>query len=86
MLEELKDRIRDRDFSLGIYLVIAGSFLWFIPKLAAIILVIYGLAQIIWKKEGKLEEHHHHHHHNNNNKKQSTNKKTGPMKKNYKRT
>ena len=84
MLEQLKDRIRDRDISFGVIMIVSGILVWFgLAKFVGLGLVVYGLVQVIWKKEEKLEEHHHHHHHN---KKQTTTKKTGKMKKNYQRT
>ena len=80
MLENLNERIKDRDVSLGVVMIVAGILVWFVPKLAAVGLVIYGLVQTFWKKEDKVqvEEHHHHHHHNNNNK----SRKKAPRKKN----
>ena len=80
MLEQLKDF--DKDVSLGFIMVVAGILVWFgLAKFVGLGLVVYGLVQVIWKKEEKLEEHHHHHHHNN-----KTTKKTGKMKKNYQKT
>ena len=84
MLEQLKDFVRDREVGLGIIMIVAGTLVMFeLAKFTGLGLMVYGLVQVIWKKEEKLEEHHHHHHHN---KKQTTTKKTGKMKKNYQRT
>jgi len=78
MLEKLNERIKDRDVSLGVVMIVAGILVWFVPKLAAVGLVVYGLVQTFWKKEEKfIEEHHHHHHHNN-----KPRKKAAPRKKN----
>ena len=78
MLENLNERIKDRDVSLGVVMIVAGILVWFVPKLAAVGLVIYGLVQMIWKKEDKMEEHHHHHHHHNNKpRKKAPRKKNG---------
>ena len=66
------------DLSL-IILIIVAVLVWIIPvKLVLSILGIYGLIQIFWKKEDKVEEiHQHHHHHNNGQKKKVTRKKNG---------
>ena len=67
----LIEKLKDRDLSLGAILVIIAILVWIIPvKLVLSILGIYGLVQIFWKKEDKVqvEEHHHHHHHNNSSK------------------
>ena len=78
MLEKLNERIKDRDVSLGVVMIVVGILVWFVPKLAAVGLVVYGLVQTFWKKEEKfIEEHHHHHHHNN-----KPRKKVAPRKKN----
>ena len=77
----LIEKMKDRDLSLGAILVIIAILVWILPvKLVLSILGIYGLVQIFWKKEDKVqvEEHHHHHHHNNNNK----SRKKAPRKKN----
>ena len=86
MLEQLKDRVRDKDVSLGVIMIVAGILVWLgMAKFVGLGLIVYGATQVFWKKEEKLvEEHHHHHHHNN--RKQTTTKKTGKMKKNYQRT
>ena len=79
MLSMLIEKVKDRDLSLGMILVIVAILVWIIPvKLALSILGIYGLIQIFWKKEDKVEEiHKHHHHHNNGQKKKVTRKKNG---------
>jgi len=67
----LIEKLKDRDLSLGAILVIIAILVWILPvKLVLSILGIYGLVQIFWKKEDKVqvEEHHHHHHHNNSSK------------------
>ena len=83
MLEQLKDRVRDKDVSLGVIMIVAGILVWFeMAKFVGIGLIVYGLTQVFWKKEEKVvEEHHHHHHHNN-----KPQAKKQPKKKNYKRT
>jgi len=77
----LIEKLKDRDLSLGAILVIIAILVWIIPvKLVLSILGIYGLVQIFWKKEDKVqvEEHHHHHHHNNNRpRKKAPRKKNG---------
>ena len=79
MLEQLKDRIRDRDIGLGVIMIVVGILVWFgLAKFTGLGLVVYGLVQTFWKKEEKfIEEHHHHHHHNN-----KPRKKAAPRKKN----
>jgi len=77
----LIEKLKDRDLSLGAILVIIAILVWILPvKLVLSILGIYGLVQIFWKKEDKVqvEEHHHHHHHNNNRpRKKAPRKKNG---------
>jgi len=77
----LIEKMKDRDLSLGAILVIIAILVWILPvKLVLSILGIYGLVQIFWKKEDKVqvEEHHHHHHHNNNRpRKKAPRKKNG---------
>ena len=65
------ERIKERECSLGIIMVIVGAlFVIFPAKLAGLGLVVYGLFELFWKKdESVIEEHHHHHHHNKNTKK-----------------
>ena len=86
MLEQLKERMKDRDVILGVIMVVGGgSLMWSFNELPGLFLIVYGLVQMFWKEDivQSIEEHHHHHHHN---KKQTTIKKTGKMKKNYQRT
>ena len=78
MLDTFIEKIKDRDLSLGAIMVIIGVLIWIIPvKLVLSCLVIYGLVQILWKKEEKVIEQHQHHHHHNNNKKKAPRKKNG---------
>ena len=79
MLEKLNERIKDRDVSLGVVMIVAGILVWVgLAKFTGLGLVVYGLVQTFWKKEEKfVEEHHHHHHHNN-----KPRKKASPRKKN----
>ena len=81
MLEKLNERIKDRDVSLGVVMIVAGILVWFgLAKFTGLGLMIYGLVQIGWKKKEivpSIEEHHHHHHHNN-----KPRKKAAPRKKN----
>jgi len=80
MLEQLKERINDRDVILGVIMVVSGgSLMWSFNELPGLFLIIYGLVQMFWKEDivQTIEEHHHHHHHNNN---KSKNK--APRKKN----
>ena len=65
MLEQLKEEVKERDISLGVIMVVTGILIWFLPKFAAISLIVYGVIQTFWKKVDKIEEHHHHHHHHN---------------------
>ena len=70
MLDKLNERIKDRDVSLGVIMIVAGILVWFgIAKFVGIGLVIYGVTQMFWKKDDKIRDIHHHHHHNNNKKK-----------------
>jgi len=64
------ERIKERECSLGIIMVIVGAlFVIFPAKLAGLGLVVYGLFELFWKKdESVIEEHHHHHHHNKSTK------------------
>ena len=81
MLDKLNERIKDRDVSLGVIMIVAGILVWLgMAKFVGLGLIVYGATQVVWKKEDKVlvEEHHHHHHHNNNNKP----KKKAPRKKN----
>ena len=65
------ERIKERECSLGIIMVIVGALFVILPaKLAGLGLVVYGLFELFWKKnESVIEEHHHHHHHNKSTKK-----------------
>ena len=68
MLSMVIEKIKDRDLSLGVIMIIVGVLIWILPiKLAAIGLVVYAVIQTVWKKEETTVEQHHHHHHNNNN-------------------
>ena len=77
MLEKLNERIKDRDVSLGVVMIVAGILVWFgLAKFTGLGLVVYGVVQVFWKKEEKfIEEHHHHHHHNNKPRKKAPRKK-----------
>ena len=81
MLEQLKDVVREREFGLGVIMIVAGILVWFeLAKFVGIGLMVYGLTQIGWRKDEivqSIEEHHHHHHHNNNK-----TKKKAPRRKN----
>jgi len=79
MLEQLKDFVREREFGLGVIMIVAGILVWFeLAKFVGIGLMVYGLTQIGWRKEEiiqSIEEHHHHHHHNNKPRKKAPRKK-----------
>ena len=79
MLEQLKDVVRDREFGLGLIMIVAGILVWFeLAKFVGIGLMVYGLTQIGWRKEEiiqTLEQHHHHHHNNNKPRKKAPRKK-----------
>ncbi len=81
MLEQLKDRIRDRDIGLGVIMIVSGILVWFgLAKFTGLGLMVYGLVQMGWKKKEivqSIEEHHHHHHHNKPRKKSTPRKKNG---------
>ena len=81
MLEQLKERINDRDVILGVIMVVSGgSLMWSFNELPGLFLIVYGLVQMFWKEDivQSIEEHHHHHHHNNNKpKKKAPRKKNG---------
>ena len=68
MLEQLKDVVREREFGLGVIMIVAGILVMFgLAKFTGLGLMVYGLAQVFWGKEKiiqTIEEHHHHHHHN----------------------
>ena len=79
MLEQLKDVVRDREFGLGLIMIVAGILVWFeLAKFVGIGLMVYGLIQIGWRKEEiiqTVEQHHHHHHNNNKPRKKAPRKK-----------
>ena len=81
MLEQLKERINDRDVILGVIMVVSGgSLMWSVNELSGLFLIIYGLVQMFWKEDivQTIEAHHPHHHHNNNKpKKKAPRKKNG---------
>ena len=81
MLEQLKDRVRDKDVSLGVIMIVAGILVWLgMAKFVGLGLIVYGVTQVFWMKEEKVvEEHHHHHHHTNKpkSKKKVTRRKNG---------
>ena len=67
MLEQLKDVVREREFGLGVIMIVAGILVMFeLAKFTGLGLMVYGLVQVFWGKEKiiqTIEEHHHHHHH-----------------------
>ena len=81
MLEQLKDIVRDREFGLGVIMIVAGILVWFeLAKFVGIGLIVYGLTQVGWRKDEVIqtvEEHHHHHHHNKPKHKKAPRKKNG---------
>ena len=79
MLEQLKDIVRDREFGLGVIMIVAGILVWFeMAKFVGIGLMVYGLTQIGWRKDEIVQtiEQHHHHHHNNKPRKKAPRKKS----------
>ena len=80
MLEQLKDIVRDREFGLGLIMIVAGILVVLeLAKFVGVGLMVYGLTQIGWRKEEivqSIEEHHHHHHHNNKPRKKAPRKKS----------
>ena len=79
MLEQLKDIVRDREFGLGLIMIVAGILVWFeLAKFVGIGLMVYGLTQIGWRKDEIVQtiEQHHHHHHNNKPRKKAPRKKS----------
>ena len=80
MLEQLKDVVREREFGLGVIMIVAGILVWFeLARFTGLGLMVYGLAQVFWGKEKivqSIEEHHHHHHHNNKPRKKAPRKKS----------
>jgi len=77
MLEQLKEF--DKEVSLGIIMIVTGILIHFGYDIGFLGLAVFGLIQVFWKKEERVqvEEHHHHHHHNNNK-----TKKKAPRRKN----
>ena len=79
MLEQLKDIVRDREFGLGLIMIVAGILVVLeMAKFVGVGLMVYGLTQIGWRKEEviqSVEEHHHHHHHNKPKHKKAPRKK-----------
>ena len=79
MLEQLKDIVRDREVSLGVIMIVAGTLVMFeLARFTGLGLMVYGLVQVFWGKEEivqSIEEHHHHHHHNKPRKKNTPRKK-----------
>ena len=77
MLEHLKEF--DKEVSLGIIMIVTGILIHFGYDIGFLGLAVFGLIQVFWKKEERVqvEEHHHHHHHNNNK-----TKKKAPRRKN----
>ena len=81
MLEQLKDVVREREFGLGVIMIVAGILVMFeLAKFTGLGLMVYGLAQVFWGKEKiiqTIEEHHHHHHHNKPRHNKAPRKKNG---------
>ena len=81
MLEQLKDVVREREFGLGVIMIVAGTLVMFeLAKFTGLGLMVYGLAQVFWGKEKiiqTIEEHHHHHHHNKPKHNKAPRKKNG---------
>ena len=81
MLEQLKEVVRDREFGLGVIMIVAGILVVLeLAKFVGVGLMVYGLTQIGWRKEEviqSVEEHHHHHHHNKPKHKKAPRKKNG---------
>ena len=79
MLEQLKDVVREREFGLGVIMIVAGILVWFeLAKFVGIGLMVYGLTQIGWRKDEIVQtiEQHHHHHHNNKPRKKAPRKQS----------
>ena len=79
MLEQLKEVVRDREFGLGIIMIVAGTLVMFeLARFTGLGLMVYGLAQVFWGKEKIIQtiEQHHHHHHNNKPRKKAPRKKS----------
>ena len=81
MLEQLKEVVRDREFGLGIIMIVAGILVVLeLAKFVGVGLMVYGLTQIGWRRDEviqSVEEHHHHHHHNKPKHKKAPRKKNG---------
>ena len=81
MLEQLKEVVRDREFGLGIIMIVSGILVVLeLAKFVGVGLMVYGLTQIGWRKNEviqSVEEHHHHHHHNKPKHKKAPRKKNG---------
>ena len=81
MLEQLKDVVREREFGLGVIMIVAVILVILeLAKFVGVGLMVYGLTQIGWRKEEviqSVEEHHHHHHHNKPKHKKAPRKKNG---------
>ena len=81
MLEQLKEVVRDREFGLGVIMIVAGILVVLeLAKFVGVGLMVYGLTQIGWRKNEviqSVEEHHHHHHHNKPKHKKAPRKKNG---------
>jgi hypothetical protein len=81
MLEQLKEVVRDREFGLGVIMIVAGILVILeLAKFVGVGLMVYGLTQIGWRKDEVIqtvEEHHHHHHHNKPKHKKAPRKKNG---------
>ena len=81
MLEQLKEVVRDREFGLGLIMIVAGILVVLeMAKFVGIGLIVYGLTQIGWRKDEviqSVEEHHHHHHHNKPKHKKAPRRKNG---------
>ena len=79
MLEQLKDVVREREFGLGLIMIVAGILVVLeLAKFVGVGLMVYGLTQIGWRKNEviqSVEEHHHHHHHNKPKHKKAPRKK-----------
>ena len=81
MLEQLKDIVRDREFGLGVIMIVGGILVVLeLAKFVGVGLMVYGLTQIGWRKDEviqSVEEHHHHHHHNKPKHKKAPRRKNG---------
>jgi len=81
MLEQLKEVVRDREFGLGVIMIVAGILVVLeLAKFVGVGLMVYGLTQIGWRKDEviqSVEEHHHHHHHNKPKHKKAPRRKNG---------